>query len=736
MKRWYALVMLLCLAGCARGAWLSSTQSGFTADETICRIAGDKTNAAELASATGTLWQAFDAHNHDGRYDPAGAAGVVSNALLLAIGAHNHDGRYDLFGAANAVSNGLAGALAGEAAARGAFDAGLQQTNGIVLYGHDLYRETAVDGPDGWLDWRIAEIDAAPTVGAWAHWEGVVFNADGSIDDDQAPDFGASACGQFAWILDGDGNYRVPQEWHDGDRFANVGPDEAEACWCNGIGWVAGETTVGETVIDAVETGYTGSDYIGSYDEYSNCPVAWRVGDDRKEAWYAVNWQASGNGPPGAPWFVSVMPVQAQIRIRPAADLAIAWDGGCPGDVYSAGGEFLGALGSGPLDPALTLAAGAYFEYGFVDWSPSTYGEIGVYLGDDWLYGHERQYCWLQVPSGYDVTNTVLAALGGYYAKADVDGMVGAVGGELADFIGGFPDAAETIATNAAAVLAKGVQRTPVAIASALGVTLDAANGNLQCLAVVNNPCVIHAPLAADPAAVETIDLEVRSQSNNVGLHSSVLNGGGVLFPQNAAVSVTLRHGWGSTNWGVANPNVSISNVLMDFSGTWSNSTGGTVWWSASGWSGQCCRVDTVTNLCNAYGYAGFVYYTPASSMGALLDVANGNGGAFLVSPVFSNGVTSVSITSWTVYPSWQEPLVTSFSTNNGVSWVSVRTNTVQAFVSYEGAWALQQGGQFTAPINTTVPTRVRFSNPYRIVNNGLTWGDLMLNDIVVHAIR
>ena len=102
MKRTIMIAVLL--VGRACGGWLNPSQPGFTADETLLRIAGDRTNAAALTDATNGLWQAMGGHNHDARYDAAGTA--------------------------NAVSNRLSGALADETGARAAFDTGLQMTNG------------------------------------------------------------------------------------------------------------------------------------------------------------------------------------------------------------------------------------------------------------------------------------------------------------------------------------------------------------------------------------------------------------------------------------------------------------------------------------------------------------------------------------------------------------------------------------------------------------------------------
>ena len=408
------LAAALGLAGNTWAGWLSPSQTGFTPDETLQRIAGDRVNALALAGATDDLWRALDGHNHDGRYDPAGAAAAVSNDLWQALGAHNHDGRYDLFGTANAVSNGLQQALAGEAATRAAFDDELQGVNGLVLYGHDLYRETIVNSAPGWLDWQVSEIDGQPTVWVWAHWEDVILNADGSLDDDQSPDFWASDFGQYAWILDPDGNYRVPQEWQDGDHFDNVGPDNAVACSWNGWQWCLGETTVDDTVIDAVDTGYTGSDYLGSYDDNAECAIDWQVSDDRKQASYTINWQPSANAPQWSPWYQYADSVQAMIRIRPAANDAFVWDGGVVGDLCAPDGTVLAWLGNGSIDPPVEMSAGFFFGYTCTDWYPNTYGATPVYLDSQWLYGFERRMVWFQVPSAYETTNiaqTVVAPL-------------------------------------------------------------------------------------------------------------------------------------------------------------------------------------------------------------------------------------------------------------------------------------------------------------------------------------
>jgi len=408
------LAVVLGLAGNAWAGWLSPSQTGFTPDETLLRIAGDHVNALALAGATDDLWRALDTHNHDGRYDPAGAAAVVSNDLWQALGAHNHDGRYDLFGTANAVSNGLQQALAGEAAARAAFDDDLQGVNGLVLFGHDLYRETIVNSAPGWLDWQVSEIDGQPSVWVWAHWDYIVLNADGSVDDDQTPDFGASDFGQYAWILDPDGNYRVPQGWQDGDHFANIGPDNAVACSWNGWQWCSGETTVDDTVIDAVDTGYTGSDYIGSYDDNAECAVSWQVSDDQKQVSYTIDWQPSANAPPFPPWYQYANSVQAMIQIRPVADDAFVWDGGVEGYLCAPDGTALAWLGNGAIDPPFEMIAGCFFGYYFSDWYPNTYGDTPVYLDYQWLYGYGRHMVWFQVPSAYETTNiaqTVVAPL-------------------------------------------------------------------------------------------------------------------------------------------------------------------------------------------------------------------------------------------------------------------------------------------------------------------------------------
>ena len=406
MKRTILIAVLL--VGRACGGWLNPSQPGFTADETLLRIAGDRTNAAALADATNGLWQA--------------------------LGGHNHDGRYDLAGAANAVSNMLSGAILSEVAACSAFDANLQETNGLVLYGQDLYRETVVDYAPGWLDWQVLAVDGQPTVWVWAHWENTIHNADGSLDSDQFPDFGASDFGQYAWILDPDGNYRVPQEWHDGDRFANVGPDTYVACYWNGYGWNRGETVVDGTVIDAVDTGYYGCDYMGGYDESSECGIIWHVSDDRKHVTYTIDWHPSPSAPFWSPWYVSPNSVQADIKIRPVADDAFVCDGAVPGYLYSPDGMPTAWLGSGPIDPPVEMSAGYFFGYYYNEWWPNALGETSVYLDNPWLYGFERHCPWIQVPTANEVTNTVLAAIAGdqtRYLKSEVDSIAQSVRDDL-----------------------------------------------------------------------------------------------------------------------------------------------------------------------------------------------------------------------------------------------------------------------------------------------------------------
>ena len=57
MKRTILIAVLL--VGRACGGWLNPSQPGFTADETLLRIAGDRTNAVALTDATNGLWQAL-----------------------------------------------------------------------------------------------------------------------------------------------------------------------------------------------------------------------------------------------------------------------------------------------------------------------------------------------------------------------------------------------------------------------------------------------------------------------------------------------------------------------------------------------------------------------------------------------------------------------------------------------------------------------------------------------------
>lgn len=272
-------------AGCAFGGWINPELPGFNADETLLRIAGDWTNAV---------------------------------------------------------------ALADEAAARAAFGAGLQGTNGLTLFGKDLYLQMAVDGAAGWLDWQVSEILAESTVATWAYWE-------------------------------------------------------------------------------------------GGYSEGSSAPVEWWVAEDRKTVTYTIDWQASTNAPSGAPISVTVYPLNAHIRIRPAVDVAVVSAGGgnAGGGVYAADSTQLGWL-SGTVDPPILMQAGAYFDYSFCDSYPTLYPGTWVDLNYQWLYGCERQFPWGRVLSPVDVTNTVLGAIAGdqtRYLKGEVDsiaqGVRSALSGEV-----------------------------------------------------------------------------------------------------------------------------------------------------------------------------------------------------------------------------------------------------------------------------------------------------------------
>jgi len=486
MKRTIMIAVLL--VGRACGGWLNPSQPGFTADETLLRIAGDRTNAAALTDATNGLWQALGGHNHDSRYDAAGAA--------------------------NGVSNRLSGALADEIGARAAFDTGLQGTNGLVLFGHDLYRETVVDTAPGWLDWEVAEIDGNSSMWIWAHWDGVILNSDASVDADQVPDFGASDYGPYAWILDPDGNYRVPQEWQEGDHYANVGPDDAVACswvWNYGGYWSAGQTTVGETPITAVETGFYGSDYVDSYNEYAPCMVMWSVSEDRQHASYTIDWHPSEHAPPLEPWYLSADPVNAHIRIRPVADLAFVQDGSISGYVCAPDGTPLWWIGYGPFDPPVEMPAGFYFDYVFGDQYPNVGDETPVDLGFNWLHGYERHFPWIQVPSAYEVTNTVQAAIAGdstRYLKGEVDEIAQGVRDDLgAAVVTVSTDMAARVAasTNLLAPTLAGQFQCPVVVAGSNGVA-TLAWSNSPFLTVVNtNSCFVQVP--AVPATGIAVNL-------------------------------------------------------------------------------------------------------------------------------------------------------------------------------------------------------------------------------------
>jgi hypothetical protein len=254
------------------------------------------------------------------------------------------------------------------------------------------------------------------------------------VDDDQMPDFGASEYGQYAWILDPDGNYRVSQEWQDGDHFGNVGPDNAVACSWNGWQWCPGETTVDDAVIDAVDTGYYGSDYLGSYDDNAECAIDWQVSDDRKQASYTINWQPSANVPQWSPWYQYADSVQAMIRIRPAAADTFISDGQYYGYVYGPDGSAAALLGNSILDPPFEMLDGYYLGFFFNDWYANTSGATPIYLGFQWFYGFERDRIWFQVPSAYEVTNMVDAAIASdqtRYLKGEVDDIAQGIRDDL-----------------------------------------------------------------------------------------------------------------------------------------------------------------------------------------------------------------------------------------------------------------------------------------------------------------
>ena len=459
MKR--SIMIAVLLVGRAFGGWLNPSQPGFTADETLLRIAGDQTNAATLTMATNNLWRAFGAHNHDDRYDAAGAA--------------------------DAVNNRLSGDLLAEGMARAAFDSTLLETNSLVLYGQDLYRQMIIDDAPGWLDWQILAVDGQPTVMAWAYWANTILNRDGSVDSDQIPDFGGADYGKFAWILDAGGNYRVPQEWHDGDHFTNIGPDAMTACYWNGYQWGRGQTTVDGTVIDAVDTGYNGSDYMDWYGENQECPVTWHVSEDRKHLSYSINWQPSPYAPPSSPWFVSPSSVQSYIRIAPVAEDAFVSDGYVPGYLCTPDGNYSAWLGYGPIYPPVEMQAGFYFGYTYCENWPSASGETAINLDYSWLYGFARHRPWIQVPSAVEVTNTVQAAITGdqtRYLKGEVDSIAQSV----RDDLGGQVQTAR--ADLGALVAASTNLLTPALAGQFLSPALAADTNRVLCAAWSNSPYI------------------------------------------------------------------------------------------------------------------------------------------------------------------------------------------------------------------------------------------------------
>ena len=605
----------------------------------------------------------------------------------------------------------------------------LQQPNSLTLFGNDLYRKTIIDGPTDWLDWQVLGVVGQSTVGVWAHWDYAVLNADGSADDDQVLDFGASDYGQFAWILDPFGNYRVPQEWQDGDHFANVGPDAAIACWWDGWQWEAGETTADDAVIDAVGTGWGGSDYQGAYDEIAGFPIEWAVSDDRRQVSYTIDWQPSGSAPPCEPTYKEAGNVAADILIRPVADLAFVIGGGAPGNVCTPDGSVLASLGNDALDPPVAMSAGAYFDYSFIDWCPGVYGPMPVNLDNSWLYGYERQYRWIQVPSALEVTNTVNAALTDYYPKVDVDGLVDAGGATLADFVAGFPAAALAIASNCAAGMLRNPARAVTRIDSTPFPAVLAANGNLQYLPVTNNPCVVRPwdPIAG--AFVEDLDLEINGGGRRTCLHSTVTGAASLFVASSGVTSVILRHGVYMHAWSLVSPITPVRSVDMMASGAWTNN--GSTWWSSSGWSGACCQVG-VNSALFAGGYK--APEISGSATGMLFDVQNGNGGAFVMSPIFSNGVTVITMHVPTKGSLWAgEPLVTSVSTDGGTSWSVLQTNVCAAVSMQWNGWNC---GDLNIPVNLAGPVRLKFSNPYRINNDPSGLGNLILQNIVVNEIK
>jgi hypothetical protein len=165
------------------------------------------------------------------------------------------------------------------------------------------------------------------------------------------------------------------------------------------------------------------------------------------------------------------------------------------------------------------MPAGFYFDYVFSDHYPYVGDETPVDLGFNWLYGFERHTPWIQVPSAYEVTNVVGAAIAGdstRYLKGEVDEIAQSVRDDLgAQVVTVSTDMAARVAasTNLLAPALAGKFQCPVVTVGSNGVATLAWSNSPFLTFVNTNACFVQVP--AVPATGTALNLFFDCQGTN-----------------------------------------------------------------------------------------------------------------------------------------------------------------------------------------------------------------------------